>query len=82
MSKCHLSENLLSCDLYNSFWISWATIDAYEIRIGRGAVTGQNIIMTYTNPDKFHINGFSVASQEITSSDWQFGTYAGNVISE
>ena len=71
------AENLLSCDNYNAFWVSWNGQNAELVRIGRGSVNGQNIIMEYRNLDAFHITGLSVASKETNSSDWQFGRFTG-----
>ncbi|CAC5389072.1 unnamed protein product [Mytilus coruscus] len=62
------SRNILNCNVYLPFWISWA---GGKITYGTGLVVAENTLDSWINTNQFAVNGIEVYTSFSETGDWK-----------
>lgn len=62
-----LGSETTHCKLFVSFWISWGN---NNIKIGKGLIINQDIVIDWTEPDPFNIAGVGITTGYGSSGQW------------
>ena len=69
------TPGILSCDNFVKLWVSWYNVDV--ISVGKGAVVGEQTILSYQDPSPMIISAVSLSSWNEVSGVWKFYRDAG-----
>ena len=69
-----LTPNILNCDEFRTFWVSWRN---GRIQVGRGSVPKQRQFMEWEDPRPLPVNFFSVSSGYGSTGEWRIGLTPG-----
>ena len=62
------TQNILNCNAYRPFWISW---EAGSIMVGSGNVVGENVIVSWINPDPFSVKSLGIVTLDNVDGEWK-----------
>ena len=68
------APNVLSCDEYRYFWMTW---DRASLTIGSGEVIGEDIIMDYAGPRGAEVRAATFSSTADEDTEWDIPMYEG-----
>lgn len=69
--KTFFMSGLLSCKEFRPFWISWI---AGQIKVGRGKICEQQILMRWKDPRPYKTNVIGISTGFGAYGIWRFGT--------
>ncbi|CAC5399918.1 unnamed protein product [Mytilus coruscus] len=62
------TDNVLNCGEYRPFWISW---EAGSIMVGSGNVVGDNVIVSWIDPDPFIVKSLGILTLDKEVGEWK-----------
>lgn len=74
------SENILNCDEYRDFWVSWRDD---MVRVGKGRVVGEDEVLKHEGSSdlKSHsVHAVSLGTSEGADGHWDIANYQGTTI--
>ncbi|CAG2197162.1 NUP49 [Mytilus edulis] len=68
VTKQQYIENMLNCSEYRPFWISW---EAGIIIVGSGNVVGDNVIVSWIDPNPFIVKSLGILTLDMEVGEWK-----------
>lgn len=63
------TTNVLHCGQHRAFWASWA-LSPTKVLVGRGAVIGSEVLMTWDTPTGYPITSIGFSTSESQTASW------------
>ena len=66
------TPGILDCDVMKPFWVTW--LDGY-IEVGNGAVYGDDVIVSWQDPEPLTVSHAAISTWQTAEGYWQFSNY-------